>query len=149
MTTHNQTIAWDDRQLDLLYKLWTSGMSASRIGEQLGVTRNAVIGKVHRLGITRLSSLHPSSRTRKAESVHYARADKLLRRAAEVKPASRRGRHRAGNKTFEQLKPRDCRWPLGGPLAPATFFCGGEAVFGRPYCCEHCRIGGARYRGRR
>jgi GcrA cell cycle regulator len=142
MTTHNQTIAWDDRQLDLLHKLWTSGMSASQIGEQLGITRNAVMGKVYRLGITRV--LQPASRAEKAEGARYARAGKLLRRPAEVKPiaAPRRGRHHAGNKTIFDLEAHDCRFPLSDPNCAGMLFCGAQTIPGRPYCQTHCDIAG-------
>jgi len=61
-------MSWTDERVDLLKKLWSEGLSASQIAGRLGgVTRNAVIGKVHRLGLsgratsTRLKSLRPRS----------------------------------------------------------------------------------------
>lgn len=147
-----QTFAWDDQRVDLLCKLYADGLSASHIAEQLGITRNAIIGKAHRLGLTR--DLHPSSRNSraKAEGTHYARAARIAGRRAQVTsttPARLRPvKHTAGNKTILELGLGDCRWPIGEKLAPAELFCGAKAVFGRPYCGKHCRVGGARYRGR-
>ena len=52
-------MAWTDERVELLKKMWTEGQSASQIAKELGgVTRNAVIGKVHRLGLSNLSLIH-------------------------------------------------------------------------------------------
>src|SRR5690348_1076323 len=49
----NETMMWTDERVELLKKLWTDGLSASQIAAELGgITRNAVIGKVHRLGLS-------------------------------------------------------------------------------------------------
>ena len=73
------TMAWTDERVDLLKKLWTEGLSASQIANRLGnVTRNAVIGKVHRLGLSgrattsRVKSIRPKKRSCKIKQQNYA-----------------------------------------------------------------------------
>lgn len=137
-----QTFAWNDQRVDLLRRLYADGLSASQMAAQLGCSRNAVIGKAHRLELSR----SPSTISRaKADGAHYARAARMANRRAQVKSAApvrlRPVQHIAGNKTIYELGLGDCRWPLGEQLAPARLFCGAKTISGRPYCGEHCRVG--------
>lgn len=159
MTLTEQTnITWDDGRIETLRALWADGQTARDIGEVLGCTRNAVIGKVHRLGLVRDLPIGGQEAVATAGAPHYERALRIEQRReterlakqtepSDTKPAPGRPRHRKGHKTFCQLGPYDCRWPVGKPLEPATLFCGEQTVLGRPYCDEHCRMGGAKYRG--
>ena len=66
-------MSWTDERVELLKKLWSDGLSASQIAAELGgITRNAVIGKVHRLGLSgrAKSASSASPRPRKARSLH-------------------------------------------------------------------------------
>ena len=69
-------MAWTDDRVEILKKLWAEGLSASQIARELGdVTRNAVIGKVHRLGLAgRASPTKPKTRLRHREHIDYAEA---------------------------------------------------------------------------
>lgn len=161
MTLTEQTnIIWDDGRIETLRALWADGQTARDIGELLGCSRNAVIGKVHRLGLVR--GLQPPIMRQEVDATprapHYERVLRIEQRretehlakqteSSDPKPAPGGPRHRKGHKTIVQLGPRDCRWPLGKPLEPATLFCGLRTMLGRPYCDEHCRMGGAKYRG--
>src|SRR6516164_9885922 len=74
-------MAWNDERVELLKKLWSDGLSASQIAGRLGgVTRNAVIGKVHRLGLSgrATSSRSSSPRPRRAHVPRQNRAPSLL-----------------------------------------------------------------------
>src|SRR5205085_10182830 len=73
-------MAWNDERVELLKKLWSEGLSASQIAGRLGgVTRNAVIGKVHRLGLSgrattsRIKSHRPRTRVANARRIATSR----------------------------------------------------------------------------
>ena len=75
-------MSWTDERVELLTKMWTEGQSASQIAKELGgVTRNAVIGKVHRLGLSNRAGATPAKPEAKP-----ARPEKAKPSAAEGKP---------------------------------------------------------------
>jgi GcrA cell cycle regulator len=146
------TMGWTDERVELLKKLWSDGLSASQIAVELGgVTRNAVIGKVHRLGLSGRAK-SPSSavpRPRKARSSgHLIRMSRPTVRGntalaydfdtdpepdlLEI-PTEQR-------KSLLQLNELTCRWPVGDPGNPDFFFCGGQADHEVPYCTYHARV---------
>lgn len=150
---------WTDERVELLKKLWAEGLSASHIAAELGgITRNAVIGKVHRLGLSgrAKSPSAAASRPRKARTS----GQQMLRVA---RPAMRGNtalaRLHAYDLDFEpepqeienivpmgqrctllELNEGRCRWPIGDPGASDFFFCGGKPAENVPYCAYHSRI---------
>jgi GcrA cell cycle regulator len=150
-------ITWSDDRVEQLKKLWESGLSASQIAAELGnVTRNAVIGKVHRLGLSGRAKSPSSSaipRQRKARPVQpmmrisrpVSRGNTALAQAFDmdveadpishdnVVPMSQR-------KTLLELSEATCHWPVGDPSSTEFYFCGGKALGGLPYCAHHSRI---------
>jgi GcrA cell cycle regulator len=145
-------MGWTDERVELLKKLWADGLSASQIAAELGgITRNAVIGKVHRLGLSGRAKSPSSSapRPRKARSSGHmirvqrpqVRGNNALAYDYEVEaepemleiPMEQR-------KTLLQLSEKTCHWPVGDPSAPDFFFCGGESANDQPYCTFHCRV---------
>ena len=149
-------MSWTDERVSTLKKLWLDGLSASQIAKQLGgVTRNAVIGKVHRLGLSGRAK-SPSSaapRPRKARPAQHmmrvtrpvSRGNTALAQAFEVEveaepvtydnvvPMSQR-------LSLLELNEATCHWPVGDPSSPDFFFCGGKALSGLPYCAQHSRV---------
>jgi GcrA cell cycle regulator len=145
-------MGWTDERVELLKKLWADGLSASQIAAELGgITRNAVIGKVHRLGLSGRAK-SPSSaapRPRKARS-----SGQMLR----VSRPTIRGNTALAydydpepepelleipveqRKTLLQLNEHTCRWPVGDPGGPEFYFCGGDTATELPYCAYHCRV---------
>ena len=132
-------MSWTDERVELLKKLWADGLSASQIAAELGgITRNAVIGKVHRLGLSGRAK-SPSSaapRPRKARTVRphaagVAAADARQHRARPTTTTSSRSRSCSRiipieqRKTLLQLTEQTCRWPIGDPGSADFFFCGG------------------------
>lgn len=150
-------MSWTNERVELLKKLWSEGLSASQIAGRLGsVTRNAVIGKVHRLG---LSGRATTSRMKTHRP--RARANAQPRRIAKPRfahhgnPALRQLYHPdaepfapqyeeldiplAERKTIETLVECSCRWPIGDPQLPDFHFCNRNKVTGLPYCEFHAR----------
>ncbi len=117
---------WTEDRIAKLKKFWTKGLSASQIAGELGegVTRNAVIGKAHRLGL----KSRPSP----------VKTDPKKLRKAPVKPAVQTASsHRV---SLLQLTERICKWPIGHPGEEDFHFCGTASVSGHPYCAEHCEM---------
>ena len=145
-------MGWTDDRVDSLKKLWLDGLSASQIAKQLGggVTRNAVIGKVHRLGLSgRATPSKPARpavrparplRTPVASSALPARRIAPVAEAAASEPAPSPYRcEEPGSATVLTLGSHMCKWPIGDPSSPEFTFCGGRATQG-VYCERHAAV---------
>jgi GcrA cell cycle regulator len=153
-------MSWTEERVSRLTKLWADGLSASQVAADLGgVTRNAVIGKVHRLGLSGRAkpAASAASRTkRQARSTSYAarttraaprsRGATALKLDAEVEvrfmpkpvedvviPISRK-------LTLMQLSEKTCKWPTGDPQRPDFSFCGHNSKETTPYCEFHSKL---------
>jgi GcrA cell cycle regulator len=144
-------MGWTDERVDTLKKLWLDGLSASQIAKQLGgVTRNAVIGKVHRLGLSgRAAPSHPSRTTFKAPrpprpiSTPAPRPVRAIEPRAHHAPAVRSAPfvELPGTATVLTLGAHMCKWPIGDPTSTDFTFCGRRAGDdGVPYCVDHARL---------
>jgi GcrA cell cycle regulator len=144
-------MGWTDERVELLKKLWSEGLSASQIAAELGgITRNAVIGKVHRLGLSGRAK-SPSTaapRPRKPRSSGMIRVSRPAIRGNtalaydyEVEPEPELLEiPMEQRKTLLQLNEHTCRWPVGDPGAADFFFCGGKTANELPYCSYHSRV---------
>jgi GcrA cell cycle regulator len=148
---------WTDDRVELLKKLWADGLSASQIaGELGGITRNAVIGKVHRLGLSGRAKAPSSSvpRQRKPRAPSMFRAPRPMMRGntalaqmpsydydPEPEPELIENIIPIGQRcTLLELDQEKCHWPIGDPGQPDFFFCGGKTNAGTPYCGYHGRV---------
>ena len=144
-------MAWTDERIAQLKAGWEGGMTASQIAEVLGegVTRNAVIGKAHRLGLeSRPSPVKnadeivevPAAKPIIASSASppAAAAPTVVARPAVAKKPARTGK--AARTTLLDLNEKICKWPIGHPSDADFHFCGKGAQAGFPYCTEHCLI---------
>ena len=147
---------WTDDRVELLKKLWADGLSASQIaGELGGITRNAVIGKVHRLGLSGRAKAPSSSvpRQRKPRAPSMFRAPRPMMRGntalampaydydVEPEPQVIENVIPLGQRcALLELNDEKCHWPIGDPGQPDFFFCGGKTGTGIPYCGYHARI---------
>jgi GcrA cell cycle regulator len=114
------TADWTPERIAALIALWNEELSTSEIGRRLGITKNAVIGKVHRLG---LPKRRPSAKDEEER-------DDVVR--------------------LEMLTSDMCSWPVGNPGDRGFHFCGEPAAPGKPYCAKHCAVAyirGGRDRG--
>lgn len=148
-------MSWTDERVDLLKKLWSEGLSASQIAGRLGsVTRNAVIGKVHRLGLsgrattsrmkthrprTRIANAKRPIKPRFAQSGNPAVRALYMDAEAYVPPAEEIEIPLAERKSIQTLTECSCRWPIGDPQLADFHFCGRNKVPLLPYCEVHAR----------
>jgi GcrA cell cycle regulator len=139
-----------------LRRRWSQGARAREIGAELGVTANAVIAKIHRLGIARLSPYGGPGRRLALQNIPRAARPQYARRRAvslrRERPASwlLKGERDVENawldaqiplaqrRSLFALSDHTCRWPVGEPASPSFFFCGGEVARNKPYCAAHC-----------
>jgi GcrA cell cycle regulator len=158
---------WTDERVELLKKLWSEGLSASQIAAQLGaVTRNAVIGKVHRLKLSSRGRSTAAPTRQKKPAPVSAPAKTITRAAPAPRPVTPSIGATALQTQFDaepvihqqprpsdnvvvpisrklqlvQLSERTCKWPNGDPLSEDFNFCGNEAGETGPYCAYHARI---------
>src|SRR5580704_4323380 len=129
---------WSDDRVEQLKTLWTEGLSASQIARALGgVTRNAVIGKVHRLGLAGRAS--PSRAERPRVSVPMAPSMRTHVRPPPVVEEDPLQLADGNFATVLTISDRMCRWPIGDPAATEFHFCGRSPKAGSPYCEAHAR----------
>lgn len=185
---------WDNATLKKLKALTGKGLSTAEIGKRLGLSKNAVVGKLNRLGwnskATGATADAPkaaaankkakTTTTKKAAAAPVAKAPKKTTSTASVKKApakavstkdakpakatAKKTMPKAVNTTKDtsdkkslnknlamhqriiqhslemaNLKPNQCRWPIGDPDSEHFHFCGETVFVGKPYCYEHCK----------
>lgn len=151
-------MTWTDERTDRLRELHAEGASCGAIARDLGgITRNAVIGKIHRLGLHRPDSINTNETKeplrRRVADARSRRVRKVIRSfngfmvmdiALPTLPIGKKhdGRAipKAQRKSLLELRDRDCRFPFGEPGHPGFFFCGALTVSTLPYCAHHCSI---------
>jgi GcrA cell cycle regulator len=158
-------MSWTTERVELLKKLWSEGLSASQIaGELGGVTRNAVIGKVHRLGLSgRAKTPSPASKPRRSRPSSPSSPASSAGRQSSPQPQSRGATALkmapapapeiepeaepiaelvpiSERATILTLTERTCKWPIGDPSSEDFYFCGRNSDPGVPYCAHHCKI---------
>ena len=190
---------WDSNMLKKLKALVGKGLSTSEMGRKLGLSKNAVVGKLNRLGWNAKAAEQPSTKkTDKSVKKEAKPAKKVIAKKPVVKVADKKTKEStkkpvkkavvvkketkpapkakntpapkaapvvvekekpviktASKKTkkdlalhelliqhalqMANLKPNQCRWPIGDPDSDNFHFCGETVFAGKPYCYEHCR----------
>lgn len=158
---------WTDERVEKLKRLWAEGLSASQIAAQLGgVSRNAVIGKVHRLNLpgraksgssqTVRSTKRAASQQRPAAFTARVATRTVTRTAGatvmkeeieidafeqqEMVPAANVVVPISRRLVLTELTERTCKWPMGDPLKEDFCFCGNDSPDNTPYCTYHQRL---------
>ena len=191
--------SWDNNILKKLKALMGKGLSTSEIGKRLGLSKNAVVGKIHRLGWNAKAFEAPKATATKKTAVKKTAAKKTVAKKESVKVASKKvvtpkktavvapAKKKTASKVVEKptkkpakavvpkkepeapkkkavgraitgrnnigvhqrvvqhalemanLKPDQCRWPIGDPDSEGFHFCGAPVFVGKPYCYEHCK----------
>lgn len=134
-------VHWSEDRVSTLKALWLEGLSASQIAAQLGgVTRNAVIGKVHRLGLSgrALPSAPPRGALTRTSQAPRRAAPRPKVRVRTGAAAEQTGSPMGGPglaSSLAELGAHLCKWPIGDPKSAAFTFCGRSAS--GPYCPIH------------
>jgi GcrA cell cycle regulator len=139
---------WTEERLELLKNRFEAGLSCREIADDIGVSRNAVIGKLSRLNLTREKSGDARRATRK-EATKGRRAKAVPRQQYQMLKALYGEQHAAiddepihnGHRcSLLELSEQRCRWPISTPGAADFCFCGNTPVEGLPYCAGHARL---------
>ena len=153
-------MSWTDERIATLKKMWEGGSTASQIAEELGgVSRNAVIGKAHRMGLPKRSpatSHRPKQRIQRGKpSLACVGGKPAVRESlSDVRPRSRydldleasafEAEHSIVSSedrvTLMTLTSKTCKWPIGDPSDADFHFCSRDADNGRSYCEFHHRL---------
>ena len=137
-------LGWSEDRVERLKALWADGLSASQVAKQLGgVTRNAVIGKVHRLGLSgraaggRLARPRPASppRPRRPAAPRAAPRAPMIAAPVAASPPAPEGPGLIAS--MADLCGHVCKWPIGDPKAAGFSFCGRPTDGADPYCAGH------------
>src|SRR5271154_5500744 len=137
---------WSETRVTTLSQLWLDGLSASQIAKQLGgVTRNAVIGKVHRLGLSgRAAPSQPARPVFKAPRPPRPVSTPAPRRieAHSHQPAPQPVYYpeEPGSATVLTLGAHMCKWPIGDPATENFSFCGRRTEVDGPSCAPHAQV---------
>jgi GcrA cell cycle regulator len=125
---------WSDDIISRLRVLWVEGLSTAEIGRRLNVSKNAVVGKAHRLNLPP----RPSPIRRGAEG---SASPRRIGPAPALRPIM--------SAPKQTLRATPCCWPIGEPGKPSFHFCNAGSVPGKPYCEDHAAIAYVRVRDRR
>lgn len=151
---------WTVERIATLKRLQADGLTCSQIAAKLGgVSRNAVIGKLHREGISggpvvrKPKSARPTTVNKQFDGIanrvrrNRHNATHLLAIAGELDPGftdiptiNDTQIPIEQRKTLDQLDATTCRWPVGDPQSKEFFFCGAQPKDSSPYCTGHHRI---------
>ena len=136
-------MSWDHKKIEILKNEWGKGKTASQIAELIGgVSRNAVIGKAHRLNLsskikTRSSSYNYSSKDQKNEKKSNLNNNKRLKFKSLVLDKNFEA---AKNISLEELNENTCKYMEGHPDEKESTFCGRKTVEKFSYCPLHLMI---------
>jgi GcrA cell cycle regulator len=135
------SVGWTEERIGVLKSRFARGLSAREIAREIGVSRNAVIGKISRLKLNTANggcsagSSAPKLQRRPTQN-------KILRALrAEVHPGGEEIPVHDGQRcSLLELTEQHCRWPIGSATDVHFWFCGNKRVEGLPYCPGHARM---------
>ncbi len=163
-------MAWTDEMIEELKKMWHEGLTTGEIGKRLNVSKNSIVGKVHRLGLSgRPSPIKKKDAEQPAKPAEKKPAPASKAKAPEPKaaepkaktpakektvapveakpiaplapqPKAEKPHHHNHNLSLTELDNHTCRWPIGDPKDDNFHFCGKKVRIGQTYCDEHSAI---------
>lgn len=153
-------MAWTEQMVEDLKKMWHEGLTTGEIGKRLGVSKNSIVGKVHRLQLSGRPSPIKKKDEAAPEKTMPEKTAKKEEKAAPAKPKEEKKPEPAKEEKFEpiakmslksnfphsgktsltDLDNHTCRWPIGDPKDENFHFCGRKVKIGQTYCEEHANI---------
>jgi GcrA cell cycle regulator len=161
---------WSAEAIERLKALWAEGHSTAEIGRRMGISKNAVVGKAHRLNlparpspIRREPGEKPAATAPRAPRIPAPRstlpqpavlatpaASSPLAATLAAPPPVALTAPTTVVRAFPRFaSKRSCCWPIGEPGTPEFRFCSAEAAGGKPYCLEHAAVAYVKARDRR
>ncbi len=153
-------MAWTEQMVEDLKRMWKEGLTTGEIGKRLNVSKNSIVGKVHRLGLSgrpspiKKKSDAPSPKEPVApkikEPVKPAEKQTVKEEKTEpvcpknetisIMPGTSSAPRHKGNVSLTELDNHTCRWPIGDPKDENFHFCGKKVRIGQTYCEEHAAV---------
>ena len=136
---------WNESNVERLRELWDQGLPTAQIGKLLGFTKNAVVGKAHRIGLERRPSpirrtaVKPDRKKARSPIIPKLNFENTKEEVVEKQKPQKNFQPVIKNLFTNSIK-RGCEWPDGHPDESDFKFCGKERFEDKPYCLEHCAI---------
>ena len=137
-------MSWNESNVARLKELWDQGLPTAQIGKLLGFTKNAVVGKAHRIGLER----RPSPIRRTAVKPDRKKARSPIVPTLKFETSKEESKEVLNHLTFQPAvknlftnkTKRGCEWPDGHPDESDFKFCGKDRFEDKPYCIDHCAV---------
>ena len=133
-------MSWTEQKVSILKELWGKGKTASQIAEIIGgISRNAVIGKAHRLNLSAKIKTRSASTNKNFENMIEEKNSQPTRgRRNKFKSLIIEKEFEPENpKQREELDENSCKWPIGHPNEKSFYFCGRSSLKDFSYCKLH------------
>ncbi|MCY3726737.1 MAG: hypothetical protein F4X24_05630 [Rhodobacteraceae bacterium] len=133
-------VAWTTQQVNKAVNMWKEGKTATEISNKISKSRNAVIGKLNRLGVKKPNS-NATNETSLDKEENKATRDKIDKQlngqsAGDTQPTQLEDRRLS----LLYLNEKTCRWPIGDPSTKNFWFCGKPTLLNKGYCAQHSEL---------
>jgi GcrA cell cycle regulator len=138
-------MSWNDDNVARLRDLWDQGLPTAQIGKLLGFTKNAVVGKAHRIGLERRPSpirrtaVKPDRKKARSPIVPKLNFESSKEEIKEI-PRFQENFQPAVKNLVTNNNKRGCEWPEGHPDESDFKFCDKVRFEDKPYCLDHCAV---------
>lgn len=125
----HKKLAWTQEETDIAVSMRKEGHTMAVIANKLGRTRNSVISRINKLGLSN------NKTAPKTPNMQKKRKTMSYQRSGVTAPVKQ-----GAYQSLAELKPKQCRYPHGDPTEKDFSFCGDDTIKGRPYCLDHYQL---------